>query len=149
MGNNRLGWQTPRRYNSMYISPLSTLGNTTTGNHRTSPPMALNPLAPAFIPLYQSSSDPPISLCNSTTMSLPLAPLLCGMPPQTIPSHAPSVNPHIKDSTFLLPLLQPSSQSKSDGAVHQLTPGSSALLPNTRRVLYKLFAKPCNSLTNT
>ena len=92
--------------------------------------MSLNLLAPDFLPEYQSSSDPPISLCNSTTMSLLLAQLICGKPPQTIPSHAPSINQHITDGTFLLPLLQPTSKSKSDAAVHQPTPGSSALLPS-------------------
>ena len=64
-------------------------------------------------------------------MSLPLAQLICGMPPQTIPSHAPSVNPHISDGTFLLPLLQPTNQSTPDAAVHQPIPGSSALLPSS------------------
>ena len=106
-------------------------GSATTGNHRTSPPMSLNLLALAFLPYYQSSSDPSISLCNSTTMSLPLAPLICVMPSQTIPFHAPSVNPHITDGTFFLPLLQPTNQSKPDAAVHQRTPGSSALLPSS------------------
>ena len=93
--------------------------------------MALNPLAPAFLPHYQPSSEPPISLCNSTTMNLPLAQLICGMPPQTIPSHAPSVSPHITDGTFLLPLLQPTNQSKSHVANQQTTPGSSAFLPTS------------------
>ena len=90
--------------------------------------MSLNPLAPAFLPHYQSSSDPLVSLCNSTTMSLPLTRLICGMPPQTIPSDAPPINQQIPDGTFLLPLLQPTNQSKQDAAVHQPTPGSSALL---------------------
>ena len=92
--------------------------------------MSFNPLAPAFLPHYQSSSDQPISLCNPNTMSLPLAQLICGMPPQTIPSHAPPINQHITDGTFLLPLLQPTNQSKPDAAVHQPTPGSSAFLPS-------------------
>ena len=87
--------------------------------------MSLNPLAPAFFPHFQSSSDPPISLGNPTTMSFPLAQLVCGMPPQTTPSHAPSINQHITDSTFLLPIFQPSNQSKPDAAAHQPTPGSS------------------------
>ena len=104
------------------------IGGTTTGNHRTSPLMSLNPLAPAFLPQYQSSSDPHISVCNSTTMSLPLAHFFCGMPPQIIPPHAPSINQHITDGTFLLPLLQPTDQSKADAADHQPTAGSSALL---------------------
>ena len=93
--------------------------------------MSLNPLAPVFLPHYQSSSDPPISLCNSTTMNLHLAQLICGMPPQTIPSHAPSINQHIFDGTFLLPLPQPTNQSKPDAAVHQPTPGSSVLLSSS------------------
>ena len=92
--------------------------------------MSLNPLAPAFLPHYQSSSDPPILLCNSTIMSHPLAHLICGMPPQAIPSHAPSVNTHTTDGTFLHPLLQPT-KSMPDAAVHQPTPGSSLLLPSS------------------
>ena len=86
--------------------------------------MLLNPLAPAFLPHYQSSSDPPIALCNSTTMSLPLTQLFCGMPSQNIPSHALSLNQHNTDGTFL----QPTNQSKPDAMVHQPTLGSSALL---------------------
>ena len=107
------------------------IGSATTGNHRTSPQMSLNLLAPAFLPHYQSSSDPPISLCNSTTRSLPLAQLICRMPPRTIPSHAPSASQHITDGTFLLPLLQPADQCKPDAPVRQPTPGSSALLPSS------------------
>ena len=90
--------------------------------------MSLNPLAPTLLPHYQSSSEPSISLCNSTTMSLPLAQLICGMPPQTIPSPAPSINQHNIDGNFILPLLQPTNQSKPDAAAHQPTPGSSHLL---------------------
>ena len=94
--------------------------------------MSLNPLAPAFLPQYQSSPDPPILLCNSTSINLPLAQLFCGMPSQIIPSHAPSINQHIPDGTLLLPpLLQPTNQSKLDTAVHQPTLRSSALLPST------------------
>ena len=93
--------------------------------------MSLNPLAPALLPHYQSSSNPPTSLCNSTTMSLPLAQLICGMPPPTIPSHVPSINQHIADNTLLLPVLQPTNQSKPDAAVHQPTPGSSTPLPSS------------------
>ena len=86
--------------------------------------MSRSPLAPASHPHYQSSSDPPISLCNSTTMSLPLAQLFCGMPPQIIPSLAPSINQPITDSNFILPLLQPTNQSQQDTAAHQPPPGS-------------------------
>ena len=90
--------------------------------------MSLNPLAPAFLPQFQSSCDPAISLGNSTTMSFPLAQLFCGMPPQITPPHAPSINQHITDSTFLLPSLQLTSQCKPNAAVHQSTPEFSALL---------------------
>ena len=68
---------------------------------------------------------------HSNTMSLPLAQLICGMPPQTIPSPASSTNQHLTDGTSLLPLLQPINQSKPDAAVNQPTPGSSALLPSS------------------
>ena len=89
--------------------------------------MSLNPLAPAFLPHHQSSSDPPLSLCNSNTMNLPLAQLLCGMPPQIIPSRAPSINHHIADNTLLL---QPINQYTTDAAAHKSTPGSSTHLPS-------------------
>ena len=123
-----MGWQTPRSYYSRYISPLSTLGSTTTGNHRTSPLMSLNPLATAFLPLSQSSSDPPLSLYNSTAMSLPLAQLFCRMPPQIIPSHAHSITQHALDGTLLLPLPQSTNRSKPNAAPHQPPLESSALL---------------------
>ena len=87
--------------------------------------MSINPLAPAFLPSYQSFSKPPTSLCNSNTMNLPLAQLICGMPPQIAPSHAPSINQHIADNTLLLPLLQPINQYTNDAAAHKPTPGSS------------------------
>ena len=131
MGHNLLGWQTSRVYNPKHFPPLSAVGSTTTGNHRTSSLMPLNPLAPAFRPSYQSSSNPPISLCKSITMGLPLAQLLCGMPPQPIPSLAPSFNHHNSDNTLLLHLLQQTHQSKPDAAAHHLTPGSSASLPSS------------------
>ena len=89
--------------------------------------MSLNPLAPAFIPQFQSSCDPPIPLANSDTMSFPLAQLICGIPPQITPFHAPSINQHITDGPFLLPSLQLTSQSKPNAAVHQSTPEFSAL----------------------
>ena len=90
--------------------------------------MSLNPLAPAFLPQFQSSCDPAISLGNSNTMSFPLAQLFCAMPPQIKPADAPSINQHITDGTFLLPSLQLTSQSKPKAAVHQSTPEFSALL---------------------
>ena len=90
--------------------------------------MSLNPLAPAFLPQIQSSCDPATSLGNSTTMSFPLAQLFCGMSPQTIPPHAPSIHPHITDGTFLLPSLQLTIQSEPNAAVHQSTPEFAALL---------------------
>ena len=129
MGNNLLGWQTSRIYDSKHLSPLSTTGSTTTGHHRTPSLMSLNPLAPAFLPHHQSSSDPPLSLCNSNTMNLPVAQLICGMPPQIIPSHAPSINQHIADNTLLLSHLQPMNQSTTDAATHKLTPRLSTHLP--------------------
>ena len=82
--------------------------------------MSLNPLAPVFLP--QPSFDPPISMCISTTMSLPSVQLFCGMPPQIVPSHAPAINQHITDGTFLLPILQATNQSKPNAAAHQPTP---------------------------
>ena len=92
--------------------------------------MSLNPLAPTFLPSYQSSPNSPNSLCNSTTVGLPLAQLICGMPPQTIPSLAPSINHHIADTTLLLSLPQQTNQSMPDAAAHQPTPGSLAPLPS-------------------
>ena len=93
--------------------------------------MSLNPLAPAFLPSYQSSSNPPISLCNSPIMGLPLAQLFCGMPPQLISSLAPPFNQYNSDNTLLLPLLQQTNQSKPDAAAHQPTRGPSAPLPSS------------------
>ena len=90
--------------------------------------MSLNPLAPAFLPYYQSSSDAPISLCDSTTMSLPLAHLFCGMPPQIPPFPAPSFNQHITDGNFFFPSLQPTNHSEPSAAAQQPTTESSALL---------------------
>ena len=90
--------------------------------------MSLNPRAPAFLPQFRTSYDPPTSLGNSTTMSFPLAQLFCRMPPQFIPPHTASVNQLITDGTFLLPSLQLTSQSKPIAAVHQSTPEFSALL---------------------
>ena len=124
-----MGWQTSRIYDSKHLSSLSTTGSTTTGHHRTPSLMSLNPLAPALLPHHQSSSDRPLSLCNSNTMNLPLAQIICGMPPQTIPSQASSINQHIADNTLLLPLLQQTNQSQPDAAAHQSTPGRSAFLP--------------------
>ena len=81
--------------------------------------MSLSPLAPAFLPHSQCSSDPPLSLCNSTTMGLPLARLFCGMPPQIISSHAPPMNQLITEGTFILPLIQSTNPSKQDAEVQQ------------------------------
>ena len=61
-------------------------------------------------------------------MSFPSAQLFCGMPPHIIPPHAPAINQHITDGTFLLPSLQLTSQSQPNAAVHQSTPEFSALL---------------------
>ena len=90
--------------------------------------MSLSPFAPAFLPHYQPPSDPTLSPCNSTMMSLPLAQLFCGMPPPFIPSPAsPSTQP-ITDGTFILLLLPPKNPSKQDAEVHQPLPGPSSLL---------------------
>ena len=126
-----MGWQTSRIYNPKHLSPLSTIGSTTTGNHRTPSLMSPNPLASAFFPSYQSSSNPPNSLRNSTIMGLPLAQLICGVPPQLIPSLALPINQYNSDNTLLLPLFQQTNQSKPDAAAHQPTPGSSASLPSS------------------
>ena len=64
-------------------------------------------------------------------MNLPLAQLICGVPPQIIPYQAPSVNQHIADTTLLLPLLQQTNQSQPNAAAHQSTPGPSASLPSS------------------
>ena len=128
MGNNVLGWQTSRIYDSKHISHFSAISSTTTGDHRTSPLMSLNPPAPAFRSYYPSSSDPPISLCNCTTMSLPLAQLFWGMPPQLVPSHAPFINQPISDGTFIFHFVQAEHLFKQDAEVHKTTPGSSSIL---------------------
>ena len=114
----------PKIHDSKHISTFPTIGSPSTGNHRLFTLMSLNLLAPAFVPHYQSSSDPPFTLCKSTPMSLHLAEVFCGMPLQIIPS----INQHITHGTLLLPLLQPTNQSKLDAAPHQPTLGSSALL---------------------
>ena len=62
-------------------------------------------------------------------MNLPLAQLICGMPPQIIRSQASSINQHIADNTLLLPLLQQTNQSQPNAAAHQSTLGPSASLP--------------------
>ena len=93
--------------------------------------MSLNPLAPAFLPSYQSSCNPHTSLCNSTTMGLPWAQLICGVPPQLLPSLVLPTNQYNSDNTLLLPLLQQTNHSKPDAAVHQPPPGPSASLPSS------------------
>ena len=91
--------------------------------------MSLNPLAPAFLPHSQSSCDPPLPLCNSTTMSLPW-PIFLRKSPQIIPSPAPIDQP-ITDGTFIFPLVQPTNQSKQDAAARQQPPGTSSLLSSS------------------
>ena len=81
--------------------------------------MSLNRLAPAFLPNYQNPYDPPTSLCHFTTMSLPLVQLFCGMPPQIILSHVPSINQPITDDTSILPLIRAKNQLKQNAVVHQ------------------------------
>ena len=108
--------------------------------------MSLNPLAPAFLPSYQSFLHLPTSLCNSNTMNLPLAQLICGMLPQITPSHAPSINQHIADNTLLLPLLQPINQYTKDAAAHKPTPGSSRHPPSSLRHQTKCLQAIHNSI---
>ena len=143
MGNNLLGWQTSRVYNSKHLCSLSTIGSTTTGHHCTPSLMSLNPLAPAFLPHHQSSSDPPLPVCNSNTMNLPMAQLICGMPPQIIPSHAPPINQHIADNSLLL---QPINQYMTDAAAHKPTPGSSTHLPSALHHQMKCLQAINNSI---
>ena len=90
--------------------------------------MSLNPLAPAFHSHYQCCSDPPISLCNSTTMSLLLAHLFCGTPQEIISSHAPSISQPITDGTFILPPIQPTNQSKQDSTTKSIYSTTSWIL---------------------
>ena len=52
------------------------------------------------------------------------------MPPQIIPTHAPSINQHLVDNTLPLPLLQPINQPTTDAAAQKPTPGSSTHLPS-------------------
>ena len=73
MGISLLGQPASRIYNPKHISTFSTIGSTITGDRRTFSLMSFKPLAPTFVPHYQLPSDPPISLCNSNTMRLPLA----------------------------------------------------------------------------
>ena len=108
--------------------------------------MSLNPLAPAFLPRHQSSSDPPLSLCNSNTMNLPLAQLICGMPPPNTPSHAPSINQHLADNTLLLPLLQPINQYTKDAAAYKPTLGSSTPLSSSLHHQMKCLQAINNSI---
>ena len=61
-------------------------------------------------------------------MSFPLAQLICGMPTQTIPPYAPSINQHIIDGTLLLPSLQLTSHPKPNAAINQSTPEFPVLL---------------------
>ena len=66
------------------------------------------------------------------------------MPPQTVPSHAPSINQHITDGTFLLLFLRPTNQSEPNAAAHPPTTESSVplssplqLQANCLQVVYK------------
>ena len=79
-------------------------------------------------------------------MNLPLAQLICGMPPQITPSHAPSINQHIADKTLLLPLLQPINQYTKDAAAHKPTPGSSTHLPSSLHHQIKCLQAINNSI---
>ena len=64
-------------------------------------------------------------------MSLPLAHLICGMPPQLIPFDAPLINQVITDGTFNLPPIRPKNPSKPDAEVQHALPGSSSILSSS------------------
>ena len=90
--------------------------------------MSLSPLAPSFLPHYQSPSDLPVPRCNSTTMSLPLSQFFCRTPPLLIPSHAPPNNQPFIDGTIILLLIKRRNPSKRDAEVYQPPAGSSSIL---------------------
>ena len=90
--------------------------------------MSLSPLASAFLPHYQLTSDPSISLCNSNAMNLSLAQIFCGMPPLITHSHASPLRQPITDDTSILDLIQPKIPSKQGAERFQPLPGSSSLL---------------------
>ena len=92
--------------------------------------MSLNPLAPATLPDYQLRSHPPISLCNSTAISLPLAQIFCRMPPLITPSHALFLRQPIIDDTFIHSLIQPENTTKQYTEPLQPPLGLSSLLPS-------------------
>ena len=128
------------------------IGSTSTGDRGTFPIMSLNPLAPAFLPYYQSPSDPPISLCNSIIMSLPLAQFFCGMPPLITSSHAFSLAQPITVDFFILTLIQPKNPLQQDAAAHQASPGFSSLLSSplqNQANCLQVIHKPSNSSTNS
>ena len=79
-------------------------------------------------------------------MNLPLAQLICGMPPPITPSHAPSINQHIADNTLLLPFLQPINQYTKDAAAHKPTPGSSTHQPSSLHHQMKCLQAINNSI---
>ena len=114
--------------------------------------MSLKPIAPAFFPHCQSSSDAPLLLCNSITMSLPWL---------------NTFKEFLHKSSHLLlllitnPLLTASSSSLfSSGKIHlsrmqqfinhllDLSP-ICPHLSNIKRTVYMLFTRPYNSSTNT
>ena len=129
MGNSFLGLSTSRIYDSKHIFTFSTIGSTSTGDHRTFPLISLDLFASASLPDYRFPTDPPISLCNSTAMSLPLAQTLCGMPRSIILCQAPPLGQPTTDDTVLV-FIQPRNPSKQDAEALQPTPGSSSLLPS-------------------
>ena len=86
--------------------------------------MPLNRLAPTFSPHKQFPTDPPISLCNSTTMSLSFARKFCRMPLSIAPPQAPPITQPITDSTFVLPFIQHKNPSPQDAETLQPLPVS-------------------------
>ena len=90
--------------------------------------MPLNALAPAFFLHNLLPSDPPTTLRRPTTMSFPLAQIICGIPspfvpPPTLHLHVPQP---INDGTDL-PFTLQKNPSKEDPESVQPLPGPSTL----------------------
>ena len=134
------------------MSTFSTTGSSTTADHRTFPLLSLNPLAQAFLVSYQFPSNPLISLCNSTTMSLPFAQTFCGKPPSANSSHAPPI------TRLIAGLLHAPRFSSRITHLSRMQKLFNPLLDlhlfcshpsNIGRNVYRRFARPFNCSTNT
>ena len=89
--------------------------------------MPLTPLAPACFPLYQLPSNPPNSLCNSTTMLFLFARLIGGMTSSFAPPPVVQVAPPIA----ILPLIPHNNLSSHDPESIHLLLGTSSPLPSS------------------